>query len=351
MLGPYLQVFGLVTSLPLPYNLLEHLPVFSAVRAVGRASVFVGMAISVLLFWVFATQFHRRSSVIVTGVVLALEFLFYPFPTQSTVLSSAYAYVALLPGSTVLEIPAGTNYTAASRSLFASRLHGKDVLGSIALERAQDSSAFSTVKSAPVIRQLLYLRTTDLRQDRPEFFNQNLAETFYDTARFFDLSAVVIHKDSVSLIQNTALSRFLEEDVHLIPQDFGDVVVYPIDLDSLNVFASDGVFLMRDGNWSNVGFDPLRSSVFAEINDTASITVVNTNTESVSTQFSLSIPPESPSGILITDQNDEVIASFAKDTANVSFTLDLDPGSTALFFRKMEGQKTIIQNPSMTTLK
>ena len=244
-LGPRLHLLGTVTGLPLPYTLIDGLPVFSAIRAVGRASVMVGLAFAVLFGWVVAQHVQHRRLAIIVGAIVGLEFLFMPVALQSAQLSPVYQAVAALPGETLIELPAATNYTAASRALYASRQHGKTVIGTIALERGQVRDDFANGRSLPAVRQLLYLRSKHLQEGRPDFHGQDLVETFADLARYLDVRAVVVHRDSLSAVQLLAVTNFLEEQAGLTPQEFGDTVLYQLTNDFLG--QGDGTFQLEDG--------------------------------------------------------------------------------------------------------
>ncbi len=88
-LGPVLHIFGKETSIPLPYALIAHLPIFSAIRVVARAGVMVGFATCVLFGWTIATNIHRPRTSVIAAIIILLEFLFIPFPMQSAKLSPA----------------------------------------------------------------------------------------------------------------------------------------------------------------------------------------------------------------------------------------------------------------------
>jgi hypothetical protein len=148
-LGPRLHIMGRVLPAPLPYTLLDDWPVFSAVRAVGRAGVMVTLALCVVFGWVITTQVRRPWVGGVVGCLVMLDFLWLGVPRQPYGISPAYAVVQNWSGSRIIEVPSATNYTLASRSLYISRRHGKEVLGSIALERAQDGSALNEIRSIP----------------------------------------------------------------------------------------------------------------------------------------------------------------------------------------------------------
>ena len=344
-LGPKLHVFGHVTAIPLPYELFDELPIISAVRAVSRAAVVVNIAVAVLFGLVLRTQLHRKGSAIALGALLLLEFLFFPVSVQSTKLSDVYAALENIPQSTVIEIPAATNYTAASKALYASHIHGKDVLGSIALERAQSQEEFNLPKSVPAVRQLLYLRTTDLRERRVDFFNQSLSETLPDALRYLDVGAIVVHKDSLSALQFSALDTFLKQALNIEPTQYADVVLYTVDRN--NEIITDGVFLMRDGAWQGVGFDPERNSIFAEVSTEATVTVVNTGEERKKVVLQFATAPESQgSGRVMV--GDELITMISPNTNQYEISIDPLPGEHTISFIADSSEKIILQNPQLT---
>ena len=113
----------------------------------------VGLALSVLFGWIMVRELKRPISILIVLAIIGVEFLFLPVPLQEVRLSQAYQEAAALPGSSLIEIPAATNYTAASEALYASRIHGKEVPGNIALERALEREVFAEVKELPSLRQ------------------------------------------------------------------------------------------------------------------------------------------------------------------------------------------------------
>ncbi len=329
-LGPVLHIFGRETSLPLPYALIANLPVFSAIRTVARAGVMIGFATCVLFGWVIATNKHKPRTAIVGGVIILLaEFMFIPFPMQSAQLSPAYEVIRELPGSKIIELPAATNYTAASRALYASALHRKSVLGNIALERGESQDVYVLVKSLPAIRQLLYLRTTELLENRPEFFGQDIAETLPDAMKYMDAYAILVHTDSLSVTQKEAVASLLDINISFAKQSFGDTDLYVLNAQDAK---SDGVFLIRNTGFEHVGFDPKRQSVFAEIQNTATVTFVNTSKNSARVKIQYTVPPESQGHIVLPD------------------SFDIQPGETTVTLRNEGSGTAIIQNPSFTIL-
>ena len=339
-LGPRLHMLGRVMNLPLPYAIVENWPVFSVVRAVARASVMVGLAGAVLLGGVLAAQLRSGKSTIVVALLLLLEFLFMPWPLQSTQLPEVYEAVRELPGRALVEIPAATNYTAASKALYASRQHGKEVLGNIALERAGEPDSFQEVHSLPALRQLLYLRTTTLLASRPEFFEQDMAETLPDVMKYLNTKVILLHTDSVSPAQLSAVKKLLEEEMGLVAKRYDDALLYVV------AGGGDGVFLARDGRWQNVGYDARRDSVFGEVPSEASVVLYNVGTETAVGQLSFMIPPESSGQLKIKRGGEEVILEKLAGGRR-GLTLAVPTGTTILTFVN-EGQgPVIIQNPSL----
>lgn len=228
-LGPKLHVFGNVLPVLLPYALVDSLPVFSAVRAVARAGVMVGLAISVLFGWVLARELTRPISAAIVLAVILTEFLFLPVPLQETKLSRAYEIIKQLPGKSLIEIPAVTNYTVASQSLYASHIHNKEVYANIALERASGSREISEARSLPGLRQLLFLRTKSLlEQEKDSVFGQDLGEALREALHRLDARAIAVHVDSLSAEQRRAVEYFLEKRVGWPGEKYDDIVLYKV---------------------------------------------------------------------------------------------------------------------------
>lgn len=344
-LGPWLHVLGHVTPIPLPYYLLQHLPVFSAIRAVARAGAMVGLSMSVLLGLVLATQVRRPLSFLLVAVAILVEFLFYPIPTQSARLHPVYQEVATLAGSTLLEIPAATNYLVASQALYASRHHGKAVIDNIALERG--STTESIGKLLPGVRQLLYVRTTDLREHRQEFFGQDVSETFPEVVQAHEIAAIIVHTDSLSAFQTTMIRNFLEKDLGLVPQPFEDALLYPLQRLTL---CGDGVFALRGDGWENVGLDKKRAATFAEIPRRAQLRLTNVTSSPLQVRLRFTLPPETHTGLSVTYNDAAVTVEPDQNTSSDRdrhVTITIPPGESRLDFINGLPDKAIIQNPRL----
>ncbi len=342
-LGPRLHIFGKVLPIPLPYALIDSWPIFSAIRAVARAGAFISLSVAILFFWVLKANIHRVGSAVIVALVIVIEFLFAPVQMQSAVLPPIYSQLDPATGKAIIEIPAATNYTAASRALFASLSHGKKVVGNIALERAEAPADLDVIKAVPAVRQLLYLKTTDLRQDRSEFFAQSLPESLPDAMAFLDIGEIIIHTDSLSVLEVATIRGFLEEDVGLIPKEFSDALLYT----KPNVWPKqhDGVFLMRDTRWQAVGFDPVRNHVFGEVNPQAAVTLVNVRPTPLGMKLTLRVAKESPDSLRIF-VGSKVIGEI-KPGGVGSFPVAAMPGKTVVDFESSHGGKAIVQDPQL----
>ncbi|MBI3251426.1 MAG: hypothetical protein HYZ62_00775 [Candidatus Andersenbacteria bacterium] len=342
-LGPRLHVFGRVLPWPMPYALIDNWPLFSAVRAVARAGVVVCLAAAILLFWVLKKNIHRGASAVLFGFLLLLEFSFMPSALQSAALSPVYSYLRPDSGSAVIEIPAATNYTAASRALYAGLRSGKRVIGNIALERAGVADDGELVKSVPAIRQLLYLRTTDLRRDRSEFFAQSLPESLPDALAFLDVGEIIVHTDSLTPLQLSAIRGFLEEDVGMSAIEVDDALFYAVP----QVFSRphDFVFLMRDSRWTGVSLDQKRGHVYGEIEHRAAITLVNVSERTQPMRIKLTLAPESPGGLKIWRSGQE-IGEIRPGGVGV-YPVAALPGKTVIDFERVGQSKAVIQDPQL----
>ncbi len=339
-LGPQLHMIGYVLPVYLPFDLFDQLPIFSSVRTVARAGVMVGLAAAILFGWVISSQVRRPANVVLVALLVLIDFVWLPVPVQPVQPSPAYAFLEQQSGSRVIEIPAATNYTIASRALYASGQHRKEVLGNIALERAEGSEAHQIVKSVPGVRQLLYVRTRELRERRTEFFGQDVVETLPDALRWLDVAAVIIHTDSLAASQLRSI-RGLVEDAGLIRHSFDDVEVYTA---SPRGVSTDGIFLMRGEGWANVSFDSSRSSVFAEIGDEASVTILNLNNNPADITLQFGQPPETTAGGEVIFNN-TVITMWPAEQNKVSVDLTLAPGENRVIFVLDRAGKVFCRTP------
>jgi hypothetical protein len=344
-LGPKLHLLGYVTGIPLPWELVNQWPVMNAVRTVARAGVMVNLAWTVLFGWVLATQVKRISIAGIIGLFIILEFLFIPMPMMSAHMPRVYSVIKDRPGAAIVEIPTATNYTVASRALFGSLIHGKKVLNNIALERAEGAQAYAEVRSMPALRQLLYLRTGHILEQRDEFMEQDMTETLSDVSRWLDVRQILVHPDSLSDLQKEAVIIFLERTSGLKREVVDDVWLY--DISQLPV--GDGVFVVRDDGWGEVGREPNSNEVVAGIKDTALLTIYNINDRPVRVQLGWKVG-WTEADLLQIEGRVNMAVNWNEEKGVQTLDIVAQPGQNKIIFKNSRPQAVIIREPVMQVL-
>jgi hypothetical protein len=159
-LGPYLDVFGIDTGLPLPQMLLRFVPIVSNARIPGHASVFVALGVAVLLALAVASS-PRRWPAAAIGALLAVllaDFCTAPFPMHRLEMPAIYGRLTERPAGAVLELPLGFRDGFGEEGrfdpnvLYYQSLHGRPIAGGyisrlspIVKAGYQESPAFSTL--------------------------------------------------------------------------------------------------------------------------------------------------------------------------------------------------------------
>jgi len=344
-LGPRLVLLGNNTGVPLPYEILDGWPIFSAVRTVARAAVMVNVAMVVLLALALRTQLKRMISVVALSVLIVTEFLFLPTPIQSAHLGQVYEEISKTKGERVVEIPAATNYVVASKSLAGSRLHNKTVVNNIALERAEGAGAYDEIRSMPGIRQLLYLRTGHIIEGRDEWLYQDMAETTADTLNWLDVGAIVIHPDSLTAKQEVAVIHLLEKRMGLERRTVEDSWLY----EWREEIESDGVFIGRDAGWGEVVLDKDRGVVVADIASEAKLHLYNKNNEERLVQISWQMD-EAELVNLVYETEAEVFEDWHDLTKVMRWQIRVSPGKAEIKFVNKGGKTVVIEDPRMQVM-
>lgn len=113
-LGPYLQVGGEVSTIPLPYTMIAYIPLIQMVRAPGRfigvvvvlATIVSAYALSYLLKHKISTIWHATVMGLLTGIFLLDQRVVLPPPTIASLPTSIYSYLANeAQAGPLLEIP------------------------------------------------------------------------------------------------------------------------------------------------------------------------------------------------------------------------------------------------------
>ncbi|MBU1118711.1 YfhO family protein [Patescibacteria group bacterium] len=162
-LGPLLHLNGLFNpQIRLPYYLVySFLPIFSSMRAVGRAVIYLEIIAFIFASTGFALlikkksikkQFFYAGAVI---ILIAIEFLAIS-PTVSTNYPDFYNKIANEEGNfKILQILNSTSYAYASRALYFNSHHNKTAVGGYTFARPVPGM-FQMETGTPVIEDLLY---------------------------------------------------------------------------------------------------------------------------------------------------------------------------------------------------
>ena len=136
-LGPYLNVSGIATGLPLPQIMLRYVPVASNARVPGHAMLLVCLGVAVLLACAISRMsLSRRRAVVGLGALLVLlDFTSIPVATTQLAMPALYDRLAARPPGAVLDVPfgildgSGPEGHFDPRALYFQTGHGKPITG------------------------------------------------------------------------------------------------------------------------------------------------------------------------------------------------------------------------------
>ena len=170
--------------------IFERLPIVSALRAVNRFLVLPSFALPLLAAGTLRA-WPKIISVLLAGLLLLEVLPKQPFPAQPAVIPAFYAQLALERPGRLLEVPGVTDYLVASKALYASVVHGREIAGSIAFERVDNPREREALLRVPFLSDVLLLRPTAL--ERPTFFAQKQADIAHAALASEDIAVIVLH--------------------------------------------------------------------------------------------------------------------------------------------------------------
>ena len=243
-LGPLLHVNGIVwlhfgisnlqipLPLPLPYFILQFIPLFSLARIPSRWVILLMLSLSILsgfgLKFIFESLkpkfFHNIDSrSIVTSIVsiiILFEFLAIPYPMGSTKVPIFYQNIGKDPENyALLEFPA----IGDAETLYYQTNHGKKLVGGYVSRLSEDDLKF--IRSTPLISQL-FNRSPALLESS----NQNLTEKWISALSLQKIKFIILHSDSLKPDEynyyNLSLKRILQENPTMYHND--NIAVYII---------------------------------------------------------------------------------------------------------------------------
>ena len=193
-LGPSLRAGGRDVGLPLPFVVLQHVPLLEHLRAPSRFSILVVLALAVLLAagWTAWLAHVRRGSVrlLLTAAaagLMAAEYLAVPIPVFQAGVPAMFARIAAEPGDfAVTEVP-GIDQ-APGHLMYDQTVHGKRVfIGTAARVPVEKTSYYFGL---PLVRPLVDLRKGRLEMDEGLLAREK--EAAPRVARFLALRYVVV---------------------------------------------------------------------------------------------------------------------------------------------------------------
>ena len=219
-LGPSLHIQGqsvfyignTAFSVPLPFALFHKAPVLNALRDCSMflimstlcLAVLVGYGVKNLLTWV--GNRHAVYGVLMT--LLLFDSLVIPFPTVKVHIPEVYDAIKEQPGEgTLAEVPMRPGI---AKYLFYQTIHKKKLLD-VAFGRVVDSyDAYgNTGPLLPILKDPRNLLEPGWQETEP------VRESIRWAVRFFDIDAIVVHKDLITPEEWKALSRFLRQTMDI----------------------------------------------------------------------------------------------------------------------------------------
>lgn len=211
-LGPVLHVAGINTNLPLPFALVNNIPILNHIRIPMRyglmmffgASLLAGAGALVLTVWQKWLVFP------VTGLIL-LEAAVLPYPTLEFRVPPVYEQIAQDDGDfTVLEIPS-FNWRFAAKNETWQAVHLKGILRAYTNRIAPDVADYFTLRQTPiVVRSLRILEGEEDGVLTEEELGQDQA-ALNDTMNFFNLRYAVMHRDQLESQRTRQIDAYLRD--------------------------------------------------------------------------------------------------------------------------------------------
>ncbi len=195
-LGPQLRVNGqLYSQIPMPYRLIDNVPLIQLVRNPDRFNVILGLPVGMLV--ALGTEallrsrlLSRQPILVVSGlcVLILREFSLIPYPTASTFTPAWYSQLAQEPGSfAVLDLPMQPE-TFDKHYMFYQITHGKPLVEGKVSRPPRE--AFSFIDSVAFLSELKKDNTMDTSIVNVSHCLRALANT--------DIRYIIIHKNLAS---------------------------------------------------------------------------------------------------------------------------------------------------------
>lgn len=229
-LGPVLHFAGVSTNLPLPFALVNNIPILNNIRIPMRyglmvffgASLLAGAGAFVVLQW-------RAWMLVPIAALLLAETLVLPYPTLEFRVPRVYEKIAQTPGdATVLEIPS-FNWRYAAQNEAYQAIHQKRILRAYTNRIAPDLADYFSLRRTPIVVRSLrilegaeqgILTKDEIAEDR---------SVLDDTLAFFNLRYAVLHRDQLPADRVTQIDEYMRNVLHArVMDDDGTVIAYEL---------------------------------------------------------------------------------------------------------------------------
>lgn len=211
-LGPLLHFAGVSANLPLPFALVNHVPLLNNIRIPMRYGLFVFLSAALLAGAGALVALRWRAWLFLPLVALLLaETAVLPYPTLEFRAPRIYEKIARVPGDfAVLEIPSFYWRDAAQNEAYQV-IHQKRILRAYTNRIAPDLADYFNLRQTPIVVRSLRilegaeqgtLTASEIAQDRA---------MLNDTLAFFNLRYAILHRQQLPVERVTQLDEYLRE--------------------------------------------------------------------------------------------------------------------------------------------
>jgi hypothetical protein len=227
-LGPVLHIAGTATTIPLPFVLVNNIPILNNIRIPMRYGLLVFFGASLLAGAGALVVLRSRQWLIAPIVALLLvESVVFPYPTLAFNVPRIYEQIGQTPDdATVLEIPS-FNWRYASKNEAYQVVHQKRILRAYTNRIAPDIADYFNLRQTPlVVRSLRILEGAEKGVLTPEELDED-RRMVQDTLAFFQLRYAILHRDQLPAERAAQIYAYLQDVMHArVLDDDGTVVAF-----------------------------------------------------------------------------------------------------------------------------
>jgi len=350
-LGPVLHVGRF--ELPLPAALMDRVPLLSALRTLGRFVNLPVIALPLLVALRWPMLPRVRFLRFVLAAFLLLEVLPSPSIPRTPVDTDIVQPLADVPEGALLVVSSSTNYRLASEHLYLSALHGHELVGNSALERATDPATQERFLATPVVRDLALLRLADLAL--PTFFGQELRDIAPAAFASQNIRAVVYdtnppggvvsldgtQRHELSETERASVRLFLRETLRLPEEQLEDhVYLYRVPEPTP---SATPVVAMRGRGWKLLRRSATKLST--ELSERASMALFATRSPSFAVTLFAEVSERGGARILtITGPEGEAVAAIPP-SGTIAIPLGVPPPGVSSYALHVDVSGLILENP------